>query len=137
MKDSDKFVRFGMVAVVIAAVMLVLFPLALMAQDSTLSIRTPIVENDILPSEFPASALPADPVSNDTLATVEHALSVAPTLAIATSTHDHGKEHAEPLNPVRRAVVTARRAGAAISTVRPFRRLRGGGRVFCGPGGCS
>ena len=43
-----KMIRFGLVAVAFAAVALALFPLALKADDSFLSVRSPVaVENDI------------------------------------------------------------------------------------------
>jgi hypothetical protein len=135
---KDKTVRWGLVMVAIAAVVMVLFPLALMAQDSTstLNYHTPLVENDILPDSLPVSALPVEPISHDAFALVDHALSITSPLAIAPETSDGKTQQMTPTDSTRRVSGAGRSAGTALAKVRPVRRLRGN-RVYCGPGGCS
>lgn len=136
---DKKLIRVGMVAFAIAAVMLALFPLAIKADDSFLSARVPVA-NDVLPSEFPASPLPVEPISHDTLATVEHGLTIAPALPVSLLTHEGESRLSLPGEPLRRVRGAVRNAGAVIFRARPLSRVRSGVRrvfSFCGPGGCG
>ena len=140
-----KMIRFGLVAVAFAAVALALFPLALKADDSFLSVRSPVaVENDILPREFPVSPLPVEPISHDTLGVIDHGLTIAPevspTFPISFVSHESAERLALPGEPLRRVGGAVRRGGAVIARLRPLSRVRTGvGRVFsfCGRGGCG